>query len=423
MFSKRIAIDLGTANVLVYIPKRGIVINEPSVVAIDDANTIVAIGAEAKEMLGRTPDTITASRPLRDGVIADYRITQAMIRHYINKVSGGWRLSRPEVMVCVPAGATSTERRAVIDATLAAGARAAYIIREPVAAAIGAGIPIASAAGNMVVDIGGGTTEIAILSLGGVVAQHSIRVGGNRLDNAIAEYIRRTYGLAIGDRTAEHIKVTLGSALMLTRDKSMEIRGRDVLAGLPKTITIRANEITGALNDELEKILQAIRVVLEQTPPELSSDIIDRGMVLTGGGALLQNLDKMLTQITGVPCVVAEEPLLCVARGTGIALDNLEEYNEASSRSNNQLHQCQTTPHIMTSPIKAALTAPRPPPSCPYGCSATPSCPMRANYACRTRLRSSRGLPTSSPASSLPTVPKPTPDVASPPTKSASPNK
>ncbi|HEY6736207.1 MAG TPA: rod shape-determining protein, partial [Candidatus Saccharimonadia bacterium] len=202
-------------------------------------------------------------------------------------------------------------------------------LREPVAAAIGAGIPIASAAGNMVVDIGGGTTEIAILSLGGVVAQHSIRVGGNRLDNAIAEYIRRTYGLAVGDRTAEHIKITLGSALMLTRDKSMEIRGRDVLAGLPKTITIRANEIAGALQDELEKIILAIRVVLEQTPPELSSDIIDRGMVLTGGGAMLANLDKMLTQVTGVPCVVAEEPLLCVARGTGIALDNLDEYKRS----------------------------------------------------------------------------------------------
>ena len=329
MFSKRIAIDLGTANILVYIPKRGIVINEPSVVAIDDQNHIVAIGAEAKEMLGRTPDNIVASRPLRDGVIADYRITSAMIRHYIGKVSGGFRLSKPDVMVCVPAGATSTERRAVIDATLAAGARAAYIIREPVAAAIGAGIPIASAAGNMVVDIGGGTTEIAILSLGGVVAQHSIRVGGNRFDNAIADYIRRKYGLAIGDRTAETVKMELGSALLLTRDKAMEIRGRDIVAGLPKTITIRGNEVAGAIQDELEKIIQGIRVVLEQTPPELSSDIIDRGMVLTGGGALMANLDKMLTQVTGVPCVVAEEPLLCVARGTGIALDNLEEYKRS----------------------------------------------------------------------------------------------
>jgi rod shape-determining protein MreB len=280
-------------------------------------------------MIGRTPDTIIASSPLRDGVIADYRITQAMIRNYISKLSSGWRLSRPDVMVCVPAGATSTERRAVIDATLAAGARAAYIIKEPVAAAIGAGIPIASAAGNMVVDIGGGTTEIAILSLGGVVAQNSIRVGGNKLDSAIAEFIRRKYSLAIGDRTAEEIKMELGSALMLTKDRTMEIRGRDTIAGLPKTISIGSNEITTAMTGELEKIILAIRSVLEQTPPELSSDIIDRGMVLTGGGALLKNLDRMLSNVTGVPCVVAEEPLLCVAKGTGIALDHLEEYKRS----------------------------------------------------------------------------------------------
>ncbi len=330
MFGKRIAIDLGTANVLVYVPKRGIVFNEPSVVAINTAdNRIVAIGEEAREMLGRTPDTIVASRPLRDGVIADYRITQAMIHHYISKVSGGLRLSRPDVMVCVPAGATSTERRAVVDATLAAGARAAYIIKEPVAAAIGAGIPIASAAGNMVVDIGGGSTEIAILSLGGIVAQNSIRVGGNRIDAAIADYVRRKYSLAIGERTSEEIKKNLGSALILTKDRSMEIRGRDIIAGLPKTITIHSNELTEAMADELEKIVLAIRVVLEQTPPELSSDIIDRGMILSGGGALLKNLDKMLTNITGVPCVVAEDAMLCVARGTGIALDNLDEYKRS----------------------------------------------------------------------------------------------
>jgi rod shape-determining protein MreB and related proteins len=330
MFKRRIAIDLGTANVLVYLPKRGIVANEPCVVAIDTTtNRIMAVGVEAKEMLGRTPDTIVASRPLRDGVIADYRITQAMIRHYINKVSTGLRLTRPDVMVCVPAGATSTERRAVIDATLAAGAKAAYIIKEPVAAAIGAGIPIASAAGNMVVDIGGGTTEVAILSLGGIVASNSIRVGGNKLDAAIAEYIRRKYSLAVGDRTAEEIKKEIGSALQLTKDRSMEIRGRDTIAGLPKTITIHANEITTAMSDELEKIILAIRSVLEQTPPELSSDIIDRGMVLTGGGALLRNLDRLLSNVTGVPCVVAEDPLLCVVRGTGIALDNLDEYKRS----------------------------------------------------------------------------------------------
>lgn len=330
MFGKRIAIDLGTANVLVYLPKRGIVVNEPSVVAIStDDNRILAIGTEAKEMLGRTPDTIVASSPLRDGVIADYRITQAMIRHYISRTAGGFRLSRPDVMVCVPAGATSTERRAVIDATEAAGARKAYIIKEPVAAAIGAGIPIASAAGNMVVDIGGGTTEIAILSLGGVVAQHSVRVGGNKIDAAIAEYIRRKYGLSIGDRTAEDIKKELGSALRLTKDIKLEIRGRDIIAGLPKTIAIHSNEITEAMADELQKIILAIRTVLEQTPPELSSDIIDRGMVLTGGGALLKNLDKLLTNVTGVPCAIAEDAQLCVARGTGIALDNLDEYKRS----------------------------------------------------------------------------------------------
>jgi rod shape-determining protein MreB len=330
MFGKKLAIDLGTANVLVYEPKQGIVINEPSVVAISTSdNTVMAIGAEAKEMLGRTPDTIVASYPLKDGVIADYRVTQAMIRHYISKVLGGFRLTRPDIMITVPAGATSTERRAVVDATLAAGARAAYIIREPIAAALGADIPIASAAGNMVVDIGGGTTEIAIISLGGVVAQNSVRVGGNRLDAAIAEGVRRSHGLAIGAQTAEQIKQELGSALILPKDVTMEIRGRDVVAGLPKTVAISSNEITHAMADELEKIILAIRTVLEQTPPELSSDIIDRGMILTGGTAQLGNLDKLLTNITGVPCVVAEESQLCVVRGAGIALNNLDEYKRS----------------------------------------------------------------------------------------------
>lgn len=330
MFGRRIGIDLGTANVLVYVPKRGIVVNEPSVVAINSTNNrIVAVGTEAKEMLGRTPDSIVAYRPLRDGVIADYHVTQAMIRHLINKVSAGMKLRRPDVMVSIPAGATSTERRAVIDATLAAGARAAYIIQEPVAAAIGAGVPIASAAGNMVVDIGGGTTEIAILSLGGVVAKSSTRVGGNKIDSAIADFIRRRYGLAVGERTAEIIKKELGSAIPIAKDPTLEIRGRDTIAGLPKTITIHSNEITKAMEPELEKIILAIRAVLEQTPPELSSDIIDRGMILTGGGALLKNLDKLLTKVTGVPCVVAEDAILCVAKGTGIALDNLEEYKRS----------------------------------------------------------------------------------------------
>jgi rod shape-determining protein MreB len=327
MFKKRIAIDLGTANTLVYVPKKGIVANEPSVVAVSvDDNRIVAIGNEAREMLGRTPDIITASRPLKDGVIADYRITQAMLRHFIDKVSGSFRLGRPELMISVPAGVTSTERRAVIDAASAAGAKRTYIIREPVAAAIGAGVPIAAPAGNLVVDIGGGTTEVAIISLGGIVAQNSVRVGGDKIDQAIADYVRKKYSLVVGDQTAEEIKKEIGSALPLDKPMTMQIRGRDMVAGLPKTITLNSTEITEAMSDSLDEIILAVRAVLEQTPPELSSDIIDRGMVMTGGGALLRNIDKLMTKVTGVPSYVAEEPLLCVAKGTGIALENLDDY-------------------------------------------------------------------------------------------------
>jgi rod shape-determining protein MreB and related proteins len=327
--SKRIGIDLGTANVLVYVPKQGIVINEPSVVAVSDDNRVLAVGEEAKEMVGRTPEAITAYRPLRDGVIADYRVTESMIRYFINKVSGSVRLSRPEVMICVPAGATSTEKRAVIEATKQAGAKEAYIIPEPVAAAIGADIPIDAAAGNLIVDIGGGTTEVAIISLGGIVASNSVRIGGNRLDQAITEYIRKKYGLAVGDQTAEEIKMELGSAIKSEKNKTMEIRGRDMIAGLPKTITISANEITESIQNELEKIILAIKSVLEQAPPELSSDIIDRGMVMTGGGSLLRNLDKLFTKALGIPCHVANDALLCVAKGTGIALENLDDYKKS----------------------------------------------------------------------------------------------
>lgn len=329
MLAKRIGIDLGTANVLVYVPKRGIVINEPSVVAVSEENKVLAVGNEAREMVGRTPESITAYRPLRDGVIADYRVTEAMIHYFINKVSGSIRLFRPEVMVCVPAGVTSTEKRAVIDATKAAGAKEVYIIPEPVAAAIGADIPIDSAAGNLVVDIGGGTTEVAIISLGGIVAANSVRIGGNRLDQSIAEYIRKKYGLAIGDRTAEEIKIEIGSALPVEKEKSIEIKGRDMIAGLPKTISIASNEITEAMQNELEKIILAVRNVLEQAPPELSSDIIDRGMIMTGGGSLLRNLDKLLTKATGIPCHVADDALYCVAKGTGVALDNLDDYKRS----------------------------------------------------------------------------------------------
>lgn len=327
MFIKKIGIDLGTANTLVFLPGKGIVVNEPSVVAISLAdNKVLAVGNEAKEMIGRTPEAITAMRPLKDGVIADYRITEAMLRYFINKVSGSFRLFRPEVMVSIPAGVTSTERRAVIDATVKAGAKTAYVVKEPVLAAIGAGIPINSAAGNMVVDIGGGTSEVAIISLGGVVAAHSARVGGNKIDQAIADFIKKKHGLAIGERTAEEIKIAIGSAIPQTKDEYAEVRGRDLIAGLPKTIRVSANEITEAIQDELREIINAIKKVLQETPPELAADVIDKGMVLSGGGALLRHLDQLIMKTTGVPCYVADDPLFCVVKGTGIALEHLDLY-------------------------------------------------------------------------------------------------
>lgn len=329
MLIKRIGIDLGTANVLVYVPKKGVIINEPSVVAVSiDDNRVMAVGSEAKEMLGRTPENIVASHPLKDGVIADYRVTEAMIRYFVNKATGGIRLIRPEVMVSVPAGVTSTERRAVIDATIQAGAKSAYVIKEPLAGAIGADIPIATPSGNMIVDIGGGTSEVAVISLGGIVTCDSVRVGGNRIDQAITQYIRNKYSLSIGERTAENIKIKIGSALPSEDEKKMEVKGRDMVAGLPKTITISTNEVAEAISDELDQIISTVKSVLEKTPPELSSDIIDRGMVMVGGGAQLRNLDKLLTQETNVPCHVAENPILCVVKGTGIVLENLDEYKK-----------------------------------------------------------------------------------------------
>jgi len=327
MFIKKIGIDLGTANTLVFLPGEGIVVNEPSVVAISLVdNKVMAVGNEAKEMLGRTPEAIMAMRPLKDGVIADYRITEAMLRYFINKVAGGFRLFRPEVMVSIPAGVTSTERRAVVDATVKAGAKTAYVVKEPILAAIGAGIPINSAAGNMIIDIGGGTSEVAIISLGGVVAAHSARVGGNKIDQAIADFIKKKHGLAIGERTAEEIKITIGSAIPQMKDEFMEVRGRDLIAGLPKTIRVSANEITEAIQDELREIINAIKKVLQETPPELAADVIDKGMILSGGGALLRNMDQLISKTTGVPCYVADDPLFCVVKGTGIALENLDMY-------------------------------------------------------------------------------------------------
>lgn len=330
MFQSKIGIDLGTANTLVHFPKKGIVINEPTVVAISlDDNRVLAVGQEAKEMLGRTPETIVASRPMRDGVIADYRVTEAMLRYFINKALGKVRFFRPEVMISVPGGITSTERRAVIDAAVAAGAKSAFVIKETVAAAIGAGIPISSASGNLIIDMGGGTTDVAVLSLGGIVNSTSARMAGNKLDAAISEYVRKKYNLAIGERTAEEIKITIGSALALPEEEVMEIKGRDNVTGLPKTVTLSTNEVVESIQEELKEMVRAVKTVLQDTPPELASDIIDKGMIMTGGTAQLRNLDHYISQAVGVPCYVAEEPLLCVAKGTGVALDHLDSYKKS----------------------------------------------------------------------------------------------
>jgi rod shape-determining protein MreB and related proteins len=330
MFLKKVGIDLGTTNVLVYIPKRGIVINEPSVVAISTTdNKILAVGSEAKEMIGRTPDSIVASRPLKDGVIADYKTTETMLKYFINKAVGGLRLFRPEVMVAVPAGITSTEKRAVIDATIAAGAKAAYIIKEPIVAAIGANIPIGAPSGNMIIDIGGGTSEIAVISLGGIVASTSVRIGGNRLDTSITEFIRKKYSLAIGDRTAEQIKINIGSAMYLDKKMSMKVKGRDILGGLPKTVVVTSDDVTEAIQDDLEGIINATKAVLQKTPPELSADVIDKGIIFSGGSSLLRNIDKLMSKAIGVPAYVADDSLLCVAKGTGMALENLDLYKRS----------------------------------------------------------------------------------------------
>lgn len=334
MLIRKIGIDLGTANVLVHVPGKGIVANEPSVVAISLAeNRVLAVGDDAKEMLGRTPDTIMASRPMKDGVIADYKITEAMLKYFINKVSGKFRLVRPEVVISIPVGVTSTERRAVVDAAVRAGAKTAYVVKEPMLAAIGAGIPIANASGNMIIDIGGGTSEVAVISLGGIVAATSARVGGNKIDQAIADYVKRKYSLAIGDRTAEEVKIKIGSAIAQVKEEYMDIRGRDLTGGLPKTVKISSNEVTEAIQDELREIINAIKKVLRDTPPELAADIMDKGMVISGGGALIKNLDALITKTIGVPSYAADDPLFCVIKGIGIALDNLEVYKRTITLS------------------------------------------------------------------------------------------
>lgn len=335
MLSKRIGIDLGTANTLVYLAGEGIVLNEPTVVAVRaEDNKVVAVGQEAKEMLGRTPGNIVATRPLRDGVIADYVITEAMLSYFIDKVCGKSRFIKPEVMVCIPSGVTQVEKRAVFDATLAAGARAVYLIEEPLAAAIGAKIPIALPTGHMILDGGGGTTDIAVISLGGVVVHKSVRVAGNKIEEAIANYIRKKFNLLVGERTAEEIKINIGNVLPNPKDpKVMEVKGRDSINSLPRSLEISDEQVSEAIIPVVKQIVNAVREVFETTPPELASDIIDKGIVLSGGTALLRNLDKFITKETGVPAHVAEDTLFCVARGTGVALENLELYKRSISKN------------------------------------------------------------------------------------------
>lgn len=338
-FTKRIGIDLGTANSLVWLAGTGVVLNEPTVVAVTaDDNRVVAVGNEAKEMLGRTPGTIIATRPMRDGVIADYRMTEAMLSYFIDRSVGSSRIFKPEVMICVPTGVTQVERRAVMDATLSAGARVVYIIEEPLASAIGAKIPIAQASGNMIVDIGGGSTEAAVISLGGVVVHKSARVAGNKIEEAIGLYVKKNYNLIIGERMTEAIKITIGNALPEEKPEEgkvrgeMEVRGRDAVTGLPRMITLTESEVTTAIMPVLTQIIGAVKGVLEETPPELAADIIDKGIVMAGGTSLLKNFDKLMTRMTGVVCHVADDPLLCVVRGTGVAIENIELYKRSVSK-------------------------------------------------------------------------------------------
>jgi rod shape-determining protein MreB and related proteins len=329
-FSKKIGIDLGTANTLVFLPGKGIVVNEPSVVAVSlQDNRILAIGNEAKDMIGKTPDTIAAYRPMKDGVIADYRVTEAMLRYFITKALKKWSIVKPDVLISVPAGVTSTERRAVIEAAIRAGARNAYVVKEPILAAIGAGIPIHESKGYMVVDIGGGTTDVAVISLGGIVACTSVKCAGNKLDQSIIDYMKKTYNLAIGDKTAEDIKISIGSALPTDDDETKDVKGRDYVEGLPKTITISMNEITNAIDNELRTMINAIKDVLSEIPPELASDIIDHGIIMTGGTSQLRNFPELVYRRTGVKAKLSERALYCVAEGTGEALLHLDTYKKA----------------------------------------------------------------------------------------------
>ena len=328
--STDIGVDLGTANVLVYVKGKGIVLREPSVVAIDkDSNRVLAIGEEARRMLGRTPGNIVAIRPLREGVIADYDTTESMLRHFIRKVAGKSLFFKPRIMVCIPSGVTTVEKRAVLEAAMQAGARKTYLIEEPLAAALGAGLDIAEPCGAMVVDIGGGTTDVAVLSLGGIVVSESLRIGGDRFGEWLVSFVKKEYKIMIGERTAEEMKVQIGTAFPNSRNETMEVRGRDLLSGLPKTVRITSEETREALAEPVALIVQCVKSVLENTPPELASDIMDRGIVMTGGGSLLHGLDRLIQEETGIPTYLAEDPLSCVALGTGKALESLENLEES----------------------------------------------------------------------------------------------
>lgn len=329
-FTRKLGIDLGTANTLVHVPKRGIILNEPSVVAVSELeNRILAVGSGAKEMLGKAPEAIRVYRPMKGGVIADYRVTEAMLKYFIGKALGSVTLFKPEVMVSVPAGITSTERRAVIEAAVRAGAKAAYVVKEPILAAIGAGIPIHEARGHMIVDIGGGTTDVAVISLGGIVAANSVKCAGDRIDQAIIDYIKRTFNLAIGDQTAEDVKIKIGSAVPLEQELRHTIKGRDFLTGLPRSVEITSNEIVKAIDDELREMIKAVKDVLQETPPELASDIIDYGIIMSGGSSQLRNLPELVYRRTGVRAALADEALFCVAKGTGVALEHLDMYKKS----------------------------------------------------------------------------------------------
>ncbi|MEK7079877.1 MAG: rod shape-determining protein [Patescibacteria group bacterium] len=329
-FSPHLGIDLGTTNVLVFVPGKGVVLNEPSVVAVStENNKVLAIGVEAKAMIGRTPDSITAYRPMKDGVIADYRVTEAMLRYFMRKALGRWNLLKPIVLVSVPAGVTSTEKRAVIEAAVKAGAQDAFVVKEPILAAIGAGIPIQEALGRMVADIGGGTIDVAVISLGGIVASTSVKVAGNKLDRSIIDHLKKQYNLAIGDKTAEEIKIQIGSAVPVSEELTMAVKGRDLVSGLPRTVELRTNEIVQAMNRELREMMNAIRKVLQETPPELASDIIDNGIILTGGTSQLRHLPELVFRRTGVEAKLADDAYFCVARGTGVALKHLDTYKRS----------------------------------------------------------------------------------------------